>query len=258
MDFKFKNTDIYFETYGKGPALILLHGFLESSNMWEKLIPQLSKNNFIITLDFPGHGKSGVIAENHSMELMAEVVNALMEYLRIPAAIFVGHSMGGYISMAFADLFPEKMEKLILLNSTPAADTEEKKEIRNRSIKVFEQNPNAFISMAITNLFAEASRQKFSEEIEVLKNEAYSFPREGIKAAIRGMRDRKDRIGILQNFNKPKYAILSEKDPLLEIEENKKLAESCNAITKTIAGGHHSTYENLKGVLEELSPILKR
>lgn len=257
MIYHFKNTAIHFETFGKGPAIVLLHGFLESSTMWKPLISSLSKNHFLITLDFPGHGKSDVISEIHSMELMAEVVNEILQHLQIPSATFIGHSMGGYVTMAYAELFPEKMDKLILLNSTPAADSEERKENRNRALKVIDQNPSAFISMAITNLFAETSRQKFSAEIETLKKEANAFPLEGIKALVKGMRDRKDRTDVLKNFTKEKYSILSENDPLLLIEETKKLAESCKAKTITISGGHHSTYENLEGVLENLIPILK-
>lgn len=255
MNINYKNKKIYFNTYGKGPALVLLHGFLESSTMWKPLLPQLSKHNFVVTLDFPGHGKSEVISEIHSMELMAEVVDEILQHLQIRKATFVGHSMGGYITMAFAELFPEKIEKLILLNSTPAADSKERKKNRNRALKVIDQNATAFISMAITNLFAETSHQNFSAEIETLKKEANSFPLDGIKAAIKGMRDRKDRTEILKNFNKEKYSILSEKDPLLLIEETKKLAESCNSRVVTIAGGHHSTYENQEAVLKSLSLI---
>ena len=257
MILHYKNTSIHYETFGKGPAIVLLHGFLESSTMWKPLFPELSKNHFVITLDFPGHGKSDVISEIHSMELMAEVVNELLKLLQIPSATFVGHSMGGYVTIAYAELFPEKIDKLILLNSTPEADSEERKENRNRALKVIGQNPSSFISMAITNLFAETSRQKFSAEIETLKKEANAFPLEGIKAAIKGMRDRKDRTEVLKNLNKKKYSILSENDPLLLIEETKKLAESCNAKIITIGGGHHSTYENLEGVLENLTLILK-
>ncbi|WP_310991494.1 alpha/beta fold hydrolase [Aequorivita marina] len=257
MTLSYKNNDVYYETFGKGPALVLLHGFLESSVMWKKLIPALSQNNLVITLDFPGHGKSDVIAEIHSMELMAEVVNELLEHLQIPSATLIGHSMGGYITMAFAELFPEKIERLILLNSTPAADSEERKENRNRALKVIESNKNAFISMAITNLFAEASHQKFAAEIAALKKEAYCFPLAGVKAAVKGMRDRKDRTEVLKNFEKAKYSVLSEKDPLLEIEGTKNRAEACNANVITIDGGHHSTYENHSAVLKTLEGILK-
>ena len=85
--------------------------------MWKPLLPQLSKNNTIITIDFPGHGKSGVISEIHSMELMAEVVDQLLQHLQISSATFIGHSMGGYVTLAYAEIYPHKIEKIILLNN---------------------------------------------------------------------------------------------------------------------------------------------
>ena len=257
MTYHFKNNPIHFETYGKGSAVVLLHGFLESSTMWKPLLPELSKNHFVITIDFPGHGKSDVISEVHSMELMAEVVNEILQNLQIPSATFIGHSMGGYVALAFAEMFQEKIEKLILLNSTPAADAEERKENRNRALKVIDQNPQAFLSMAIGNLFAETSRKKFSSEIEALKTEAFSFPVEGIKATIKGMRDRKDRTDFLKNFSKEKYLILSEQDPILPVIETKELAEKCNASVIIIDGGHISVVENFNAVSKTLESILQ-
>ena len=111
MTFHYKNIPIHYKTFGNGPGIVLLHGFLESATMWKSLIPQLSKNKFVITIDFPGHGKSGVISEIHTMELMAEVVNELLLHLQISSATFIGHSMGGYVSLAFTELFPEKVER---------------------------------------------------------------------------------------------------------------------------------------------------
>ncbi|MDP2687887.1 MAG: alpha/beta hydrolase [Aequorivita sp.] len=252
MIYHYKNIPIYYETFGKGSAIILLHGFLESSTMWKPLIPQLSENNFLLKIDFPGHGKSGVISEIHSMELMAEVVNEILKYLQIPSATFIGHSMGGYVALACAEMFPEKVEKLILLNSTPEADSEERKENRGRALKVIDQNAKAYIGMAIGNLFAETSREKFAVEIEVLKTEAYSFSVEGIKAAIKGMRDRKDRTEVLRQFKKEKFMVLAEEDPILPLLETKELADHCMVSLKIIKGGHMSIIENLDSVKKYL------
>lgn len=252
MLFNYKNVPIHFETFGKGSAIVLLHGFLESSTMWKQLIPELSKNKLVVTIDFPGHGKSGIIAETHSMELMAEVVNEILQQLQIASATFIGHSMGGYVALAYAEMFPEKVETLILMNSTPASDSEEKKENRDRALKVIDQNPKAYISMAIGNLFAESSREKFATEIEALKTEAYSFPVEGIKAAIKGMRDRKDRTEVLKNFTRDKYMILAEEDPILPLTETKKVGEQCDCSVKIIEGGHMSMLENCDFIVNYL------
>lgn len=255
MILNYKNIPIHYETLGKGPAIILLHGFLESATMWKPLLPQLTENNTVVTIDFPGHGKSGIISEIHTMELMAEVVDEIVQHLQITSATFIGHSMGGYVALAYAELFPEKVDKLILLNSSPAADSEERKKNRNRAIKVIDKNPNAYISMAIGNLFAETSREKFHSEIEALKAEAYSFPVEGIKAAIKGMRNRKDRTEILKKFAKEKQLIFSEEDPILPISEARKLAEQYGAKTAIIKGGHMSVIENKDAVANYLRSI---
>lgn len=255
MTFNYKDIPIHYETFGKGQPMVLLHGFLESSTMWKPLIPQVSKNHFVITIDFPGHGKSGVISEIHSMELMAEVVNEIVQQLKIPEATFICHSMGGYVALAYAEMFPGKVDKLVLLNSTPVADSEERKQNRDRALKVIDLNPRAYISMAIGNLLAETSRKKFASEIETLKTEAYSFPVEGVKAAIKGMRDRKGRTKILKDFNKGKFMILAEEDPILPILETKQLAEQCGCSVKIIEGGHMSVIENRDAIAKYLHLI---
>lgn len=246
MIFQFQNNSIHYHVYGSGPAIVLLHGFLESSGMWAKVIPFLSENHTVITLDFPGLGKSDVLAETHTMELMAEVVHALLEHLKIESATWVGHSMGGYITLAFIDLFGEKANKIILLNSTSKSDSEERISIRNRSIRLMHEHPKAFVSMAIGNWAVADSREKFKDEINYLKEQAFTFPNEGIIAAIKGMRDRKDRTAALQKFSKPKYLLLAENDPIIPCEETKKIAENAGVVVKVISGGHMSMIENFE------------
>ena len=91
----YKNTKVYYSDQGKGPAVVLLHGFLENSSMWSNLIPHLLKRNRVVTIDLLGHGKTGCIGYVHSMELMAEVVNAVLKHLRLRRIQLIGHSMGG-------------------------------------------------------------------------------------------------------------------------------------------------------------------
>lgn len=252
MIFTFKNTSIKYDSVGKGPATVLLHGFLESSKMWEPLIPELSKNRQIITLDFPGLGESGVISEVHSMELMAEVVNAVLTHLEVPCATFIGHSMGGYVTMAFAEMFSEKVERIVLLNSTPIADSEERKNIRDRAVKLLDKNPKAYVRMAIVNWAGETSREKFSKEIENAYNLALTFPVEGIAAALKGMRERKDRTEVLKSFPREKYMFIAEDDPIIPVNENIALAKECGAKPIVVEGGHLSLIENFSAVREFL------
>ncbi|AFL81013.1 putative hydrolase or acyltransferase of alpha/beta superfamily [Aequorivita sublithincola DSM 14238] len=256
MIFHYKNTPIHYETFGSGPAIILLHGFLESSTMWKPLIPQLSKNNFVITIDFPGHGKSGVLAEIHTMELMAEVVNEILQHLQISTATFIGHSMGGYVTLAFAEMFLEKIEKIILLNSTTENDDAEKKAIRERSVKILDSVPEAFISMAISNLFTEESKQQNTSEIEKLKAEANTFPVAGIQANIKGMKDRQDRKQVLKNFKKGKFLIAGLHDTIVPYAASKEITENTNTTLITFNSGHMAVIENLSELKVVLNKIL--
>ena len=145
-------------------------------------------------------------------------------------------------------MFPNRVEKIVLLNSTSIADSEERKTNRDRAIKIIDKNPRAFISMAIVNWAGEATREKFSEELELSKSIAYTFPVEGIKAALRGMRDRKDRNEVLKAFPREKYMFLAEDDPIIPIQDNLKLAKECGAKSIIATGGHLSVIENLPAV----------
>lgn len=257
MVFKYQDKSIHYHVSGSGPAIVLLHGFLESSGMWEKIIPSLSKKNTVVTLDFPGLGKSGVLTKTHTMEMMAEVVNELLQHLEIDSATLVGHSMGGYITLAFIELFGEKADKIVLLNSTSKSDSEERISIRNRSIRLMNEHPKAFVSMAIGNWAVADSRERFKDEINHLKEQAYTFPNEGIIAAIKGMRDRKDRTEILKEFAKPKYLLLAKDDPIIPCEETRILAENADVTVKVISGGHMSMIENFEETEEFLKMSLR-
>lgn len=248
----YNHTPVYYKVYGNGPALVLLHGFLESSTMWEMLIPKLSKKNKVITLDLPGHGNSGYISETHTMELMAEVVNTIMENLNITRANFMGHSMGGYVILAYVEKYNTKVNKLILLNSTTVEDSIERKQNRDRALSILKTNPKTFIGLAMKNFFAESTRDKFTVEIEKLKNEALLFPLNGITAAIKGMKHRKNRTQILKNFSQEKFFICGIEDPIIPISTSEKLAKLSKAKLFRVEGGHMSVYENYEEIVKIL------
>lgn len=244
MTTTYKNTPIHYTAEGEGNPVVLLHGFLESGMIWESFFAEFGKHRQIINIDLPGHGQSGVIAEEHSMELMAEVVLHILKELGIDKADLLGHSMGGYVALAFLEKHPEMVKKLILLNSTTVADTDEKKENRDRSISLVKKNKKAYISMAISNLLTPMNQQIFREQTEVLKERALQFPTEGIIAALRGMKNRTDRTGVLKHFRGPKFILTGEQDPLLEYQEIEDLAEDTRTKLYAFPGGHLSYLEN--------------
>ena len=113
-------------------VVVLLHGYLENMLVWDNFVPLLYKEVRVITLDIPGHGISEVKGEIHTMDYLADTLAAALEKLGIEKATIVGHSMGGYVALAFAERHPDRTEGVVLLHSTPYADSEEKR--RNREL----------------------------------------------------------------------------------------------------------------------------
>lgn len=248
----YKNTKISYSDTGKGNAIVLIHGFLENQTMWQDLAPELCQKYRVITLDLLGHGESDCLGYVHSMEENADVVQAVLSKLRIRKAVFVGHSMGGYVALAFAELYPEKIRGLVLLNSTSKADSEERKDNRNRAIKAVKKDYTTFVRLSITNLFSEENREILTDEIEKVKIEALKTPIQGIVASLEGMKNRKDREVLLHLSPYPKMLILGEKDPVLIYETALEQIKNTAVKFVTFPDGHMSHIENR----EELKDVL--
>ena len=255
---QYKNTTISFTDQGKGTAIILLHGFLENKKMWKAFIPEFSKKNRIITIDLLGHGETESLGYVHSMEDNADVVHAVLAELRIRKAAFVGHSMGGYVALAFAELYPEFVKGLVLLNSTSRADSEERKLNRDRAIKAVKQHYTNFIRLSISNLFSEDNRERLAFEIELVKEEAVKTPLQGIVASLEGMKIRKDREVLLHFSTYPMMLILGKKDPVLNYEESLEQIEGTNVALITFPDGHMSTIENREELMVVLNGFFKK
>jgi pimeloyl-ACP methyl ester carboxylesterase len=249
--FTYKNIKIAYSDSGTGNAIVLLHGYLENRNMWDFYIADLAQNHHVITIDLLGHGKSECLGYIHTMEDQAEMIFALLKELKIKKASFVGHSMGGYIALAFAELNPQNLKSLVLMNSTSLEDSLERKTNRDRAIKMVKNDYVSFVRLSIANLFSEENRNKLTIEIEAVKIEALKTPLQGIIAALEGMKIRKDRQMVLKSLKIPTLLILSKKDPVLNYEDNIKQVDS-NMILVTFLDGHMSHIENkveLKAVL---------
>ncbi|WP_248724819.1 alpha/beta fold hydrolase [Seonamhaeicola sp. ML3] len=257
MILEYKGIPIYYTDEGKGSAVVLLHGFLENSTIWKSLAPQISKNNRVICIDLLGHGKTGCLGYIHSMELMAEVVEAVLKHLRIRKSILVGHSMGGYVALAFAEKRPDNVKGLCLMNSTSRADSPEKKINRERGIQAVKQNHKTFIRIAIKNLFTKENQDIFSKEIEALIEECLKTPLQGIVAALEGMKIREDREVLLHFSPYKKMMILGKNDPALNHKD--LIAQIQNTKVKLVEfeDGHMSFIENKAELSQEIMHFIE-
>jgi len=254
----YKNTAVTYADNGKGAAVVLLHGFLENQSMWNDFIPELSKRNRVITIDLLGHGATECLGYVHSMEDQADMVHHVLMDLNIRKAILIGHSMGGYVALAFAELFPEYMKGLVLMNSTARADSAERKANRDRAIKAVKKDYTAFVRLSIANLFSEDNRNNMTDEIDRVKLEALQTPLQGIIAALEGMKIRKDREMLLHQTNFPKMLILGEKDGVLQYAENATQIDGTNVQLITFPDGHMSHIENEVEVLKVIADFIKK
>ncbi len=252
MILEHKGISVFYTDGGSGTPVVLLHGFLENTLMWKNITPHISKNNRVITIDLLGHGQTGCTGYVHSMEDMADIVKTVLDHLKIEKTILIGHSMGGYVALAFAEIFPKKVLGICLANSTSQADSEERKLNRNRAIKAVKQNYKAFVSMAVTNLFAESNREKFKDNIEVVKQEALKTPLQGIIAALEGMKIRKNREHILKNANFKKLLIIGLKDTVIQSDTLVNEAKSTHTEFVELKGGHMSYIENENIFLQKI------
>lgn len=258
MELPYKGTQIFYTDEGKGTALVFLHGFLENSTIWGALKKELIGRYRIICIDLLGHGGTGCIGYMHSMTMMADMVKAVLDHLRLRKVVLIGHSMGGYVSLAFAELYPDHVKGLALVNSTPLPDSEEKKQNRERAIKAVKHNYRSFIRMAISNLFRPKNRKIFSEEIKNLKKEALNTPLQGIVAALEGMKVRPDREVLMHFTPYPKLVVIGQRDPVMDAELLRNRLKNTEVKIVVYPDGHMSFLENFAVLQQDLKDWLKK
>lgn len=257
MILKYKGININYSSVGKGTAIVLLHGFLENKSMWKPFIPSLSKKHQVVTVDLLGHGKTGCIGSIHSMEDMAEAVKTVLSKLKIEQSIFIGHSMGGYAALAFAEKYPKELKGLCLMNSTAQADTKEKKINRDRAIEAVSNNKNTFVRISIPNLFRPKNRTIFSDELKQVKDEALQISVEGIVAALAGMKIRKDRVKLLRSLACKKMMIIGKRDPVLDYDSLIEQTKDTNINLVEFPDGHMSHIENKEDFLTTIMHFIE-
>ncbi|MCX6305350.1 MAG: alpha/beta hydrolase [Bacteroidetes bacterium] len=209
---KIQKKNINVTDEGTGKIIVLLHGFTESLKIWTSFSLQLSKKYRVITIDLPGHGKSDSIDKIHSMELMADVVHEVLKKLKVGKCLMVGHSMGGYVTLAFAAKYPGMLKGFSLFHSHCFADTATEQENRNRTITIVGQDKFSYVAQFIPSLFPVEVHKKFSKQIERMIQRASKMEKEGVIAALEGMKIRKDQSDLLKKTLLPVLFILGQKD----------------------------------------------
>jgi pimeloyl-ACP methyl ester carboxylesterase len=205
---------------GKGDkCVVLLHGYLESMYVWDDFVPLLTPHVRVVTVDIPGHGISQVLGEKHTMEQMADILSDMLDAMGIEKCTMVGHSMGGYIALAFCARHAQKLDGVVLLSSTPNPDTDQKRENRRREIALVKAGKkDALARVAPEAGFAEQNRRRLQPYIDDLVEQVHITEDEGIVALLGGMIERKDQNEMLKNSPVRQLFILGKKDSYIPVE----------------------------------------
>jgi len=256
-EIKYKNTEVFYTSKGKGNNIVFLHGFLENVSMWNQITPSLIENYKIICIDLLGHGKTGNLSYIHTMEEQAKMVKLVLDHLNLKKCIFIGHSMGGYISLAFAELFPNNINGFCLMNSSALPDDDEKKINRDRAIHAVKHSPHTFVKLAIPNLFSKENVDRFPEEIQEITKEALKISKQGIIASLEGMKIRKDKTSILRAGRINMLMIISKKDPALNYQSLIDQVKNTNVKVVEFPDGHMSHIENKTALIDTIKNFIK-
>ncbi len=254
-------TPVRYADAGKGTqAVLLLHGYLESIEVWDDFAGELGKNYRVIRMDLPGHGFSDWGGrEVVGIDYMADTAAAVLELAGVERCTVVGHSMGGYVALSLAANHPEKVEGLVLFHSSPNADTPEKAANRQREIELIEAGKKEMLAKVNPGRgFAEANLRRCAEAIEDLAEQVMLTEDEAIVAVLKGMSQRKDRNEDMRRLGIPELMIFGLGDNYIPVAaaESMALAQPQARVAWLENSGHMGFVEQPRESLAILEDFL--
>lgn len=215
----FNGGKICYSESGRGEAIVLVHGYLESAEIWGDFAMRLSKSFRVISVNLPGHGNSTLYSNCHTMEFMSSAIRSMFDELKIKRAFLAGHSLGGYVTLAFADLFPGLLKGYCLFHSHPFADTPETVRKRENEIQVVMSGKKYMIyPMNLPKMFASDNAERFKDALQRSGEIAAKISDEGVIAVLNGMKIRPSRVSVMEKGTLPFLWILGRKDNYISCE----------------------------------------
>lgn len=252
-------TRMAYKEAGSGTeTLLLLHGFCGSSAYWDKLVPLLPHFRIILP-DLRGHGGSSGGDEPHTMEMFAEDLRLLVDELELDRIHLFGHSLGGYVSLAFAEKHADRLASLGLIHSTPLPDDETARANRDKSAEsILAHGLEPFIRALVPKLFAPANLTTRSEEVEKAKQIGLGTDPQAAVQTLRGMRDRKNRRHVLEEIDVPVLLLAGDADPIIPAAKT-FVADGANVQQVLLEGvGHMGMLEAPDKMAEAITRFVQR
>lgn len=218
---QFQNAHIVYRVIGKGKPVMLLHGFGEDSTVWQSQIEALKNQYQLIVPDIPGSGKSASVP-NADIDTYAELVKKICDEEQIAQLhSLIGHSMGGYITLAVAEKFAALLNSFSLFHSSAFADTEEKKQTRKKAIEfIKEKGAHPFLKTSTPGLFTQTYKDQHADKVEALIELGKAFSNDALIQYYEAMIARPDRTAVLKNYPNPILFIIGEHDQAIPFESS--------------------------------------
>ncbi|MEH7113589.1 alpha/beta hydrolase [Neobacillus niacini] len=242
---------------GTGSPIVLLHGFCGNKEYWENLITTLSKSSRVIALDLPGHGESSNLEGNITIEDIADHIKMLLDYLNVKQVTMFGHSLGGYIALAFAEKYSQMLNGFSLIHSTAFPDSEEAKKGREAGVKKVEKEGiPAFIDGLVPKLFSPENVEKNHTAIQTAKEIGYNTSSQGAMKTLIAMKNRPDRNFVLESAIIPVLLIAGEHDQIIPSEKTFSISKPTIKQVLLKDSGHMSMYENPTALINNMKDFL--
>ncbi|WP_159888524.1 alpha/beta fold hydrolase [Paenibacillus puerhi] len=244
---------ISYTEQGSGHPLVLLHGFCGSGAYWDEVVPLLDAHYRVIVPDLRGHGESGSPDEAYTIEGMADDIAALIDELGTEKAIVLGHSLGGYVTLALAERHSDKLRAFGLVHSMAFPDDEKGKAGRLQAKQTIrEQGLSVFIEGLIPKLFAPAHLESMPEAVKQAKEIGLGTSPEGAMHTLDAMRERPDRNAVLQSMELPLLLVAGENDQIIPVERT-FVVQGDYVTQRLISGaGHMSMMEAPKELAQSV------
>jgi pimeloyl-ACP methyl ester carboxylesterase len=257
----YRSLPVFYRTAGEGYPVMLLHGFAEDGTIWQNQIQYLAKSYHLIIPDLPGSGNSPFNAELETVDDFADCIKFILEKEQIFSCTVIGHSFGGYITLAFAEKYREIVDALGPFHSTAYADSEEKKSARRKGIDFIRKHGSGeFIRQSVPNLFAQHFNKANPELVDELIKRYNNFSPDSLVSYYNAMMKRADRTQVLKNFMKPVLFVAGELDNAVPIEHSLRqsyLPELCY-FHILINTAHMGMFENTSLSNEICNDFLKQ
>ena len=249
---------LHFFEKGQGHPLLLLHGFCESGEMWHYLADSLSTQYRVICPDLPGFGNSALTHPIQSLEEVAEQLEGWMQAEQIQNPIVMGHSLGGYVALALLERMGNRIKAIGLLHSTAFGDDLDKKEMRNRTLTFLKKHGAAkFVTSFVPQLFPDHRRIELAEAMAQAIEDGKRSSLGGLLAYTVAMRDRKDRLGVLQQFAGPKLLLAGTLDGSVKIESSRAQQEAFTHYIELEGVGHLGMVEEKEKTLAVVQDFVR-